>query len=66
VEADLEWDLVPGLFVGPWAVDLSSDETQARLRDVETLEGLREIHSWSPRFTLRFRDGTSRDIDGRG
>jgi hypothetical protein len=43
VEADLEWDLVPGLFVGPWAVDLSSDGTQARLRDVETLEGLREI-----------------------
>jgi hypothetical protein len=62
VQADLEWDLSPALSVGPWAVDVSTDGTQARLCDVATLEDLREIHSWSPTFTLRFRDGTSRDV----
>lgn len=62
VEADLEWQLNSALSIGPWPVRVSADATHARLRDLDTLEDLRDIHSWDPMFTLRFPDGTTRDV----
>jgi hypothetical protein len=34
----------------------------ARLRDLDSLEDLRDIHDWDPMFTLQFPDGTTRDV----
>jgi hypothetical protein len=62
VDAELEWQLNNALSIGPWAVSVGTDVTHARLRDMGTLEDLRETHNWDPMFTLRFPDGSTRDV----
>jgi len=62
VDADLEWQANSMLSIGPWPVHVNDEVTQAQLRDLDTLEDLREIHSWDPIFTLRFPDGATRDV----
>jgi hypothetical protein len=62
VDAELEWQLNTALSIGPWAVSVSNDVTHAKLHDTRTLEDLRETHNWGPIFTLRFPDGTTRDV----
>ncbi|BCB88739.1 hypothetical protein Psuf_060520 [Phytohabitans suffuscus] len=62
VEADLQWQLNSTLSIGPWPVHVSTDASHARLRDLDALEDLRDIHNWDPMFTLRFSDGITRDV----
>ncbi|WJK41238.1 hypothetical protein O7608_01950 [Solwaraspora sp. WMMA2056] len=62
MDADLEWQLNHALSIGPWPVHVSTDASHARLRDLDTLEDLRDMHDWGPMFTLRFPDGTTRDV----
>lgn len=62
LNADLEWQLNTSLSIGPWPVTINADSTHGQLRDPDSLEDLRDIHNWSPWFTLRFSDGTTRDV----
>jgi hypothetical protein len=62
VDADLEWGLNSSLIIGPWAVRISPDAEHATLRDLGTLEDLRQTHNLDPIFTLRFTDDTTHDV----
>jgi hypothetical protein len=62
LDADLEWQLNTSLSIGPWPVVINADASNGRLRDPDSLEDLRDIHNWSPWFTLRFSDDTTRDV----
>src|SRR5947209_4268627 len=62
VDADLEWQLNTALSIGPCPVRVSADTTHGQLRDLHSLEDLRDIHNWDPLFTLRFPDGATRDV----
>jgi hypothetical protein len=62
VDADLEWQLNGALSIGPWPVCVSADATHGRLRDLDSLEDLRDIHNWDPLFTLRFPNGEKQDV----